>query len=184
MPQTPDLTTLTLNTPTLNTGRFTLRPLQAGDEHVLFKSYSDPELMLYWSRGPFEDVDTLRSWLFDRDWGGRTWVAVPQGGGDPVLRLVASGAGREVCELGYMIVPGFERQGIARECLTALITHLFRAEGVHRIYGDVDPRNTASNRLLQSLGFTREAHLRDAMKTHIGWCDTWYWGLLEDEWPL
>ncbi len=39
------------------------------------------------------------------------------------------------------------------------------------------------SRLLQSLGFTREAHLRKAMKTHIGWCDTWLWGLLADEWP-
>ena len=170
-------------TPTLTTDRFTMRPLQEGDEHVLFRSYSDPDLMRYWSCGPFADVDTLRDWLFDREWGGRTWVAVPRSGGDPVLRVVASKPHGEVAEIGYMIVPGHERQGIARECLTALITHLFRAEGFHRIFGDVDPRNTASNRLLQSLGFTREAHLRDAMKTHIGWCDTWYWGLLQDEWP-
>ena len=101
-----------------------------------------------------------------------------------VLRVVASPEGKEVAEIGYIVVPGNERQGIARECVSALVTHLFRAEGVHRIFADVDPRNTASNRLMQSLGFTREAHLRHAMKTHIGWCDTWLWGLLEDEWPL
>ncbi|GAA0276004.1 GNAT family protein [Alteraurantiacibacter aestuarii] len=170
--------------PTLTTTRFTMRPLQPGDEHVLFKSYSDPDLMRYWSRGPFDNVNDLRSWLFDRGWGGRTWVAVPHAGGDPVLRVIASEAGREISEIGYMIVPGHERQGIARECLTALITHLFRVDGVHRIFGDVDPRNIPSNRLLEGLGFTREAHLRDAMKTHLGWCDTWLWGLLEDEWSL
>ena len=44
---------------------------------------------------------------------------------------------------------------------------------------DVEPN---AYRLLQRLGFTREAHLRSAMKTHIGWCDTWLWGLLADEW--
>ncbi len=171
-------------TPTLTTQRFTLRPLQGGDEHTLFAAMSDPGLMRYWSRAPFTDIDDFRHYLFDRDWDGRTWVAVLQGGGEPLCRIVASAKGKEVTEIGYITVPGNERQGIARECVSALITQLFREEGVHRIFADVDPRNTASNRLLQTLGFTREAHMRDAMKTHIGWCDTFLWGLLQDEWPL
>lgn len=160
-----------------------MRPLEAGDERALYPAMSDPDLMRYWSRGAFTDMEDFRAYLFDREWGGRTWIAVPQNGGQPVCRVVASKQGEEVCEIGYIIVPGNERKGIAKECVSALITHLFREEGVHRIFGDVDPRNTASNKLLQSLGFTREAHMRDAMKTHIGWCDTWLWGLLEDEWP-
>ncbi len=168
--------------PTLATARFTLRPLQEGDEHTFFRAYSDPELMRYWSRGPFDDVEALRAWLFDREWGGRTWVAVPHEGGDPVLRMVASAEGEQVCEIGYMIVPGHERRGIATECLSALLTQLFRVEGVHRVFADIDPRNTASNRLVQRLGFTLEGHFRDAMKTHIGWCDSWIWAILEDEW--
>lgn len=110
-------------------------------------------------------------------------MAEPHGGGPPVFRLFASERSTAVAELGYIMVPGNEGQGIARECLAALITHLFREEGYHRVFGDVDPRNTPSARLLLSLGFTREAHLRDAMKTHIGWCDTWLFGLLCDEWP-
>jgi len=175
---------VTAETPTLCTPRFTLRPLQRGDEQALFTAMSDPALMRYWSRGPFTDIEEFRAYPFEREWDGRTWVAVPRGGGDPVLRVVASPEGKEVAEIGYIVVPGNERQGIARECVSALVTHLFRAEGVHRIFADVDPRNTASNRLMQWLGFTREAHLRHAMKTHIGWCDTWLWGLLEDEWPL
>ena len=168
--------------PSLTTDRFTLRPLAEGDEHTLIRAFSDPGLMRYWSRGPFASVEELRLWLFDRDWGGRTWVAVPHGGGEPVLRMVAAAAGIPVSEIGYMIVPGHERQGIARECLAALLTQLFRVEGVHRVFADVDPRNIASNRLLRALGFTLEAHLRDAMKTHIGWCDSWLWAMLEDEW--
>lgn len=172
------------DTPTLTTERFTMRPLQRGDEHALFTAMSDPELMRYWSRAPFTDMDDFRHYLFDREWGGRTWVAVSPGGSEPLCRVVASAKGKEVTEIGYIIVPGNERQGVARECVSALITQLFREEGVHRIFADVDPRNTASNRMLQSLGFTREAHMRDAMKTHIGWCDTFLWGLLHDEWPL
>lgn len=169
-------------TPVLATTRFTLRPLQVGDEHALFAGFSDPATMRYWSRGPFSDLAAFSSWLFDREWGGRTWIAVPLGGGEPVARLVASESREQVAEIGYMVMPGHARQGIAGECVSALLTQLFRAEGYQRIFADTDPRNIASNRLLQRLGFTREAHLRSAMKTHIGWCDTWLWGLLADEW--
>ena len=171
-----------MTTPTLATARFTLRPLAPGDEHALFPAYSDAETMRYWSRGPFDTVEALRDWLFDRDWTGRTWVAVPAAGGDPVLRLVAAQEGAQVSEIGYIVVPGHARQGIAHECLAALLTQLFTVERVHRVFADVDPRNHASNSLLRRLGFTREAHLRDAMKTHLGWCDSWLWAMLEDEW--
>lgn len=169
-------------TPTLATPRFTLRPLRAGDERALYPAFSDMAAMRYWSRAPFADVAALREWLFDPDWDGRTWIAEPRGGGAPVARLIASPAGDEVAEIGYIVLPDSWGQGIARECLAVLVTHLFRAENHHRLFADVDPRNVASNRLLQSLGFAREAHLREAMRTHIGWCDTWLWGLLADEW--
>ena len=170
-------------TPTLTTSRFTLRPLRAGDENALFPAFRDAEAMRYWSRGPFADTAELRDWLFDTGWDGRTWIAEPADGGGPVARLVASPAGEGVAEIGYIVLPGHARQGIARECLAALLTHLFREDGHGRVFADVDPRNVASNRLLRSLGFSREGHLRRAMKTHIGWCDNWLWGLLDDEWP-
>lgn len=168
--------------PQLRTKRFICRALQSGDEHAFWPAFSDPVAMRYWGREPFDTVEALRDWLFDPDWTGRTWIAVPSGGGDPVLRMVASEPNPQVGEIGYMVLPAHTRQGIARECVSALITHLFTAESFHRVFADTDPRNIASNRLLESLGFTREAHLRHAMKTHIGWCDTHLWGLLAEEW--
>ncbi len=172
--------------PTLTTPRFTMRALQPGDEQALFTGFSDPATMQYWSRGPDTDKDAFRKWLFEReqtnDAKSRMWIVVPRSGGDPVAHLGRFERSEGVTEFGYMVLPGHTRQGIARECAVALITHLFRVEGYTRVFADTDPRNIASNRLLQSLGFTREAHLRSAMKTHIGWCDTWLWGLLADEW--
>lgn len=170
-------------TPILKTPRFTCRPLQSGDEDAFWPAFSSEEHMRYWSSGPFVDRSAFRDYLFDDTWDGRTWIAEPREGGAPVFRMIAIAKDEQVAEIGYIMVPGNEGQGIARECVAALITQLFREEGFVRIFGDVDPRNTPSSRLLQNLGFTREAHLRSAMKTHIGWCDTWLWGLLADEWP-
>ena len=169
-------------TPDLHTTRFICRALQPGDEDGLWPAFSDPVMMRYWACAPFTQRAAFRDWLFDRDWTGRTWVAVPHGGGDPVLRMVASVPHAGVAEIGYMVMPAHMRQGIARECITALVTHLFRVEGFHRVFADTDPRNIASNRLLELLGFSREAHLREAIETHLGWCDTLLWGMLAEEW--
>ncbi len=175
---------MTAPTPTLQTDRFTLRPVERGDAAALFPSFSDEGVMRYWSRPPFKSEEELADWLMDKSWPGRTWVAVERAGDGPaVARFVASDEGMGTSEIGYLVCREHVRRGIARECLSALITHLFRVEGRRRIFADVDPDNTGSNRLLESLGFTREAHLRENWVTHIGVRDSYVWGLLAREWP-
>lgn len=51
-------------------------------------------------------------------------------------------------------------KGYARESCNKLIELEF-ANGIHRIFAECDPDNLASWRLLESLGFVREAHLRE-----------------------
>ena len=172
--------------PELTTERFRLRGLEERDVEALWPSFSDEAAMLYWSRGPFSDKIELRQWLFDTEWGGRTWIAEPLAGGPAVCRIVASCDASETtpraAEIGYITAMGHERQGIARECVTALVDHLLSAEGFERIWADVDPRNAASNGLLQSLGFKEEQRIINAMETHIGWCDSLIWGLSAADW--
>ena len=62
-------------------------------------------------------------------------------------------------EVGYIINKDYQRQGYATEALSTVIHSAFR-DGVHRVYAECDPRNTASWKLLESVGFRREAHLR------------------------
>ncbi|GAA4643419.1 hypothetical protein GCM10023115_13790 [Pontixanthobacter gangjinensis] len=168
--------------PELITERFRLRGLEEDDVGTLWPSFSDETAMLYWSRGPFADKVELRQWLFDSDWGGRTWIAEPLKGGEAVCRIVASGEAPEAAEIGYITALGQERKGIARECVTAVIGHLIEAEGFGRIWADVDPRNTASNGLLKTLGFREEERIINAVETHIGWCDSLIWTLSAADW--
>ena len=173
---------MTVSTTTLTTTRFTCRPLREGDEDAFFPAFSNEQKMLYWSCGPFTDRAAFREYFFDEKWRNQVRIAEPREGGAPVFYMSYSTLREQVAEIGYMLIPGNEGQGIARECVSAMITQLFGEDGFHRIHADVDPRNTPSARLLLNLGFTREAHLRDAMMTHIGWCDSWLFGLLCDEW--
>ena len=88
--------------------------------------------------------------------------------------------------VGYIINKEYQRQGFAGEALSAVIHNAFR-EGVHRVYAECDPRNTASWKLLESLGFRREAHFRqnfyfwkDADGSPI-WKDTYVYAILESD---
>jgi len=89
----------------------------------------------------------------------------------------------DALELGYVFNQQYWGQGYAQESCSALIKHAFSA-GIHRIYAECDPYNTASWRLLESLGFQKEAHLRQNVYFWKGkngdpiWKDTLVYGLL------
>jgi len=168
--------------PTLKSERFTLRPLVRADTEALFPTLSDPENCKYLTRAEFKSLDELGDWLCDPDWDGRSWAAIDDATQKLVARVVAIPVTEEVSEIGYITVIGRTGQGIASECTERLVRYLFEDEGHHRVSANTDPRNEASNALLRKLGFRKEAHLVESMKTHIGWCDEYLWGLLASEW--
>jgi len=175
---------MTSPTPTLRTGRFVLRELGRADAAALFPSFSDPALMRWWSRAPFASEAELAAWLVpDSGWeAGRSWAVTESEGGKAIASLSATDRGDGITEVGYLVSSDWQRKGVAREALAALIDHLVGTEGRRRIYADVDPDNAASNRLLESLGFTLEGRLREQWTTHIGRRDSLIWGLLAQEW--
>ncbi len=56
--------------------------------------------------------------------------------------------------------PAYGGRGLATEAVRALVALAFGPFGLHRVYAQLDPRNTASVRLCERLGMTHEAHLR------------------------
>jgi len=172
------------DTPTLRTKRLVLRELTRADAPALFPSFSDPDTMRWWSRGPFASEAELAEWLVpDGGWDeGRSWAVAETEEGPAIARLAVLDRGDGIAELGYLVARHRHGEGIAREALGALIGHLFGVERRRRIYADTDPDNLASNGLLLSLGFTLEGRLREQWTTHIGRRDSLIWGLLADEW--
>jgi ribosomal-protein-alanine N-acetyltransferase len=64
-------------------------------------------------------------------------------------------------EVGYMLAFKFQRRGIMREALGAVIEFGFGPLGLHSIEANVNPANLASIRLLERCGFVREAYFRE-----------------------
>ena len=171
--------------PVLTTSRFTLRPLQRSDAAALFPTLSDEVQCLYLTRPAFASEEELWGWLAEPGWPGLTWIAEDEAGvAGRFVAVPAHEAG--VFDIGYIVAMDRQGQGIARECTAAVIAHLFARSlgegGARKLTAEVDTRNTPSIRLLESLGFTREAHLREHETTHAGLCDVLLYGLLAREW--
>ncbi|KEO91829.1 hypothetical protein EH31_03915 [Erythrobacter longus] len=171
--------------PTLTTPRFTMRSLRRGDEVAMFPTMADEQQSLYLTRPKFESEQELWDWFAAPDWDGRTWIA-EDANGEVAGRFVATpGHGSDdthgpVFEIGYIVAMHAQGQGVARECSQALIEQLW-TEGARKLTAEVDTRNTPSVRLLESLGFTREAHFREHDATHIGMCDVYWYGKLRSD---
>ncbi len=164
----------------LSTERFTLRPMQRSDAAALLPTLSDEAQCLYLTRPGFESEQELWGWLADPDWNGRTWIAEDAQGAVAGRFVAVPGHEQGVEEVGYITCMERQGEGIARECMATLIAHLFDG-GARKLTAEVDIENIPSIKLLERLGFTREAHLREHETTHAGLRDVYWYGLLASE---
>lgn len=173
----------------LATPRLDLRPLVPADAPALFAIYSDPRVMRYWSSGPWAAVAEAeariarhREALAAGEYLVLGFVRRSDG------ELVGSGALFHLsaqcrrAEVGYGLRPDAWGQGYAAEAVGELLRFGFADLALHRIEADVDPRNEASVRLLERLGFTREGLLRERWIVEGEISDAAFYGLLRREW--
>ncbi|HET6739210.1 MAG TPA: GNAT family N-acetyltransferase [Kribbella sp.] len=84
-------------------------------------------------------------------------------------------------DLGFTLAAQYQGQGYASEAVRGLLQHLFVDRELHRVSAEADARNTASVRLLERVGFTREG-LRPSNTWFKGeWTDDVLFGYLRDD---
>lgn len=169
---------------TLSTPRLVLRPQRLEDAFALHRAFSDPEQMRYWSGPPHtsieESLDAMRRGCGNRD-AQPFAITLREHLDDALGRVVLLDRRPGVAEIGYLLRGDAQGRGLAREAVAAVLDHAFGTRGLRRVYADTDPDNARSVRLLEGLGFTREAYLRADWVTHLGVRDTLIYGLLADD---
>lgn len=175
------------------TARLILRRPVESDLEPLLRSWGDPKSNRYtpersdvraFLAGLIADMAAKRPG--DCDPGGPWYQYVAERKEDgAVVGDVGVGFGvpgeRQV-ELGYRVLPDWQRQGFGREAVAAIIDYLVRDHSVHRFVGVAASPNTASIALLRSLGFRREGHFRESFLCRGEWIDDDYFALLAREW--
>jgi ribosomal-protein-alanine N-acetyltransferase len=176
--------------PTLRGSRVILRRLTVDDVDALYAIFSDPEVSRFLAIPRHRDRADTERFLAAIQEGFRAG-SLYQWGIEQAGRLAGTCTlgdidwGNRRAEIGFALGRSAWGQGLMPDALRALIEHGFGALGLHRIEADVDPRNEASLRLLDKLGFRREGYLRERYLKDDEIQDSVFLGLLRGDWkPL
>ena len=174
--------------PTLTTERLALRWLTPADVPTLFEIFSDPVVTRYWSTPPLSDLGAAERLLTQIEECFRTGTlfqwGVARRADDRVIgtcTLASVSPEHRRAELGYALGRSYWGHGYMAEALLALLHYAFGTLRLHRIEADVDPRNAASIRALERLGFRREGYLRERYHVNGELQDSVFYGLLRSE---
>jgi ribosomal-protein-alanine N-acetyltransferase len=173
------------------TPRLLLRPLHAGDEESVFTLLSDERVVRH-----------MLFPIFDRD-RARTFVARlsrPASADEPPGQIVLGIAMKpdaerlvglcglvlnpqlEEGEAWYLLRPELWGRGVVTEAARALVSLGFEELALHRVWASCLPVNPASARVLEKLGFRREGYLRQNLRIHGVWQDSYLYAVLRGEW--
>lgn len=188
-PPSPDPLHGATTIPTLETPRLRLRWLRDDDLPALFAIFGDEETMRYWSTPKVADVgevaaivERIRGSFVARDafqWGFAERESDRILGTTTLHRINWT---HRRAELGYALNRAHWGRGLASEAVSAVVTFAFERLGLHRLEADTDPRNAASIRVLERLGFVRDGLLKE--RYHVGGevQDALLLGLLAPDW--
>ena len=177
----------------METNRLTLRPMTAGDEELIFRLYSDEEILRY---SPFDTMDRaaakkhlqriLREWEQPAP-ANLEFAVVRKSDGVSVGRChIELDAETDTAMIGCHLLQAFWRQGYATEICRALMDHSFAHLQVHRVNALCNPENIGSRRMLEACGLRLEAHFRQKCRYvkhgESSWQDELQYAILRWEW--
>jgi RimJ/RimL family protein N-acetyltransferase len=171
------------------TERLTLRFLKESDLPAVYGIFSHPEVMRYWSYPPWTELSQAQGWLTRVQEGYDSGTALQLGielQADLALvgtcTLFQFHAASRRAEMGYALGRPYWGAGYMHEALQAFVGYAFLTLELNRLEADIDPRNRASARTLERLGFQKEGHLRERWIVNDEVSDTDLYGLLNRDW--
>src|SRR5690606_18725591 len=64
-------------------------------------------------------------------------------------------------EIGYLLHPDFQGQGIMHEAFTPVLEYGFNKMNLHSVEANVYPANVSSKKVLEKNGFIKEAYFKE-----------------------
>lgn len=165
--------------------------MQADDLKAFVAYRSHPDVARYQSWAPtyaMKDAQALLAAQADVEFGATgAWMQVAaldrasdELVGDCAVHVVAGQPA--TAEVGVTLAPDRQGSGLATEALGAIVSTLFEVHQMHRVFGLVDDRNAAVQKLFGRLGFRCEARHVEADWFKGEWTTTRVYAMLEREW--
>jgi RimJ/RimL family protein N-acetyltransferase len=156
----------------MKTARLLLLPARYTDAEDLHAVLADSRAMRFWSTPPHATLDQTRAWLEEM-------IAIPAHDGEDFViehegKVIGKAGLYRFPEIGFILHPDYWQRGFAREALTLILERAFAVHRLAAIEADVDPRNTASLRLLAGLGFVETHRAERTWLVGEEYCDSVY----------
>jgi [ribosomal protein S5]-alanine N-acetyltransferase len=169
----------------LRSPRLFLRPLSLSDAPALLPIFHDAETMRYWSHAPVASIDEMQSRIehnLSSDGPPNAFAITESEEGHALGWVDLYSFKNGNAGAGYILGKSARGKGYAREALAAVLDYAFGARALHRIYLDIDPENSASIRLAQSMNFRWEGHFKSNFFRDGEYFDSVYYAMLAREW--
>jgi RimJ/RimL family protein N-acetyltransferase len=163
----------------------TLRPVEEQDAEFLQEHINDPEIWRSLKRRqPISDHEE-REWiqsLGEED--GVSFVVYADGAPVGNIGLTDRNDQSGTAEIGFWVAPDEQGNGYGREACELVVGYGFDQLRLAKITAEAYAFNDASRGLLESVGFTHEATLREQAYVEGDRVDLIIYGLLAEEWDV
>lgn len=176
--------------PAIQTSRLSFRDFTADDYDAVHVYASDPDVTRYTAFGPNTPEQTqgflqlVSGESSQAERANYTFALIHKETNKLVgsCGLVRSDTNGPQYGFGYALHKDWWRQGLASEATAALVEFGFSELRAHRLWAHVFLGNTASERLLQNLGFRYEGCALKSFFVRNAWHDLQTFGMLRSEW--
>ncbi|MDR3679360.1 MAG: GNAT family protein [Flavipsychrobacter sp.] len=152
--------------PQLETDRLILKEISHSDAHGVYQLFTDERVVKTFGyrmgRSLPDAHDLIDHWrrIYEAGEGVRWGMYLK-----PSMKLIGNLGFKNVNDgthvsVGYALLPYYWRNGLTSEALSAIIAYAFSAMNITKIEASVLTVNTSSILLLNKLGFTRTAYLK------------------------
>ena len=160
----------------LETKRLIIRPITINDKIEIFEYRCDKETNKYqgWIPESIDDVETFIGKVSKQMNVPDTWfqfVII-----EKVSQKIVGDLGihfwdgeNRQAKIGYTLNKDFQNKGYATESVKRVIDYLFNDLNKHRIIASIDPENKNSIRLVERIGFRKEAHFIESILINGKW---------------
>jgi [ribosomal protein S5]-alanine N-acetyltransferase len=174
--------------PELESGRLKYRQITSKDAEILFVIRSNKEVMKFMDVEPMRSIAESENLIKSisesyKSGSGLNWGIVEKSTNTFIGYLGFWRIDSRHCrgEIGYALHPDYWNKGYMKETADTLIEFGFRELHLHSIEANVNPENLPSMRLLEKIGFRKEAYFRENFLFRNEFKDSVIYSLLEKD---
>ncbi|UCE28638.1 MAG: GNAT family N-acetyltransferase [Candidatus Bathyarchaeota archaeon] len=157
-----------------------LRVMEKDDLPLVAQWTNDPEF-----GGEYEPLEQVSikevdKW-FDNLRSEEGWFIIEKKDGSKIGHIFHSPQGPHFL-IGYRLLPGERNKGYCTEAVKIIVDYLFLSKDIVRIQAETNPRNIASQRVMEKVGFKKEGTIRKSIFVRGKWEDGFLYSILRMEW--